>query len=72
MNPHEPDRIWEHLRLEARAISEREPILGTLVNDRILLRSDFWDALATVLSRRLAEDGGEQLLQDGRRDDVLR
>ena len=56
MNPHEPDRIWEHLRLEARAISEREPILGTLVNDRILLRSDFWDALATVLSRRLAED----------------
>jgi len=56
MTPHEPDRIWEHLRHEARAISEREPVLGALVNDRILLRSDFWDSLATVLSHKLTEE----------------
>ncbi|HXP91417.1 MAG TPA: serine O-acetyltransferase [Fibrobacteria bacterium] len=56
MNPHEPDRIWEHLRLEARAIADREPVMEALVEDRILVRSDFWDALAAVLSRRLAEE----------------
>jgi serine O-acetyltransferase len=52
----QPDRIWEHLRLEAQAIADKEPILRFLAEDRILARTDFADALASVLSRRLADD----------------
>ena len=54
-HPH-PDRIWEHLRLEAQAIAENESILGPLVDDRILSRADFADALAEVLAQTLSED----------------
>jgi serine O-acetyltransferase len=55
-HPH-PDRIWEHLRLEAQMIAKKEPILLPLVEDRILTRADFGDALAAVLAQRLAEEG---------------
>jgi serine O-acetyltransferase len=57
MTSHHPDRIWEHLRKEAQAIADREPILGPLVEDRILSRKGFPDALAAVLAQRLAEEG---------------
>jgi len=56
MTAPQPDRIWEHLRLEARATAEKEPILGFLLEDRILSRADFADALAVVLAQRLSED----------------
>jgi len=52
----QPDRIWEHLRLEAEAIAEKEPILRFLVDDRILSRGDFANALAAVLAQSLSED----------------
>lgn len=52
----QPDRIWEQLRQEAHAISEKEPILRSLVEDSVLSRADFGDALAGLLARKLAED----------------
>lgn len=49
------DPLWERLRSEASEIARREPFLGPLVDACILGESCYEDALASLLSMRLAE-----------------
>ncbi|HNY30843.1 MAG TPA: serine O-acetyltransferase [Fibrobacteria bacterium] len=49
------DPLWERLRREAEDIARREPFLEPLVRTCILGESRYEDALASLLSMRLAE-----------------
>ena len=49
------DTIWQRLLQEARTTLESEDLLGPLVRSCVLERGGFEDALAAVLSGRLAE-----------------
>ncbi len=50
------DTLWPSLQREADATARREPLLAVMLDEVILKASDFGDALARLLARKLAGD----------------
>ena len=50
------EKLWEAIRVEARAMAENEPVLRHLAEDVVLSRSGLAASLAARLARRLARE----------------
>ena len=50
------ENLWAKLRIEAERLHQEEPGLRSLVDDVVLSRGSFAEALSVRLSRRLARE----------------
>jgi serine O-acetyltransferase len=51
------DATWQRLRADAKAVAQAEPLLAEWIDDLILSRQGFEEALAASLAGKLAGDG---------------